>query len=90
MYDGGAFQFNISGLVMYNNKFYGGLGYRLQDAVSVLVGVNIKGLRIGIAYDICTSSLTKYNSGSLEALVSYCFKIDTDKYKRSYRNTRFL
>ena len=90
MYDGGAFQFNLSALVMYNNKFYGGLGYRLQDAVSVLAGVNIKGIHVGLAYDINTSALSKYNSGSLEILVSYCFKIDTDKYRRTYRNTRFL
>ncbi len=90
MYDGAAFQFNLSALVMYNNKFYGGLGYRLQDAVSVLAGVSIKSLRIGVAYDISTSALSKYNSGSFEVMVSYCFKIDTDKYRKSYRNTRFL
>jgi len=90
MYDGAEFQFNLSALVMYNNKFYGGLGYRLQDAVSVLAGINIKSLRIGLSYDICTSALSKYNSGSIEVMVSYCFKIDTDKFRKSYRNTRFL
>lgn len=90
MYDMSVFQFNISALLMYNNKFYGGLGYRLQDAVSVLAGVNIKGLHVGLAYDICTSTLSKYNNGSLEVMVSYCFKIDTDKFRKTYRNTRFL
>jgi len=90
LYDGAAFQFNISALLMYNNKVYGGLGYRLQDAVSILAGVNFKGFRIGVSYDICTSSLTKYNSGSVELMVSYCFKIDIDKFRRSYHNTRFL
>ncbi len=90
LYDGAVLQFNASALVMYNNKFYGGLGYRFQDAVSVLAGVVIKGLRIGVAYDISTSSMTKYNSGGLEIMVNYCFKIDTDKFRKSYRNTRFL
>ncbi|MCK9205424.1 MAG: PorP/SprF family type IX secretion system membrane protein, partial [Bacteroidales bacterium] len=90
MYDGGAFQVNLDALLMYNNKFYGGLGYRLQDAVTILAGLNIKGIQVGIAYDICTSALSKYNSGSLEVLVSYCFRIDTDKYRKTYRNTRFL
>jgi type IX secretion system PorP/SprF family membrane protein len=90
MFDGAVFQLNASALVMYNNKFYGGLGYRFQDAVSVLAGINIKGLHIGVAYDINTSKLSKYNNGSLEVLVNYCFKIDTDKYRKSYRNTRFL
>ena len=90
MYDGAVFQFNVSALVWYNSKFYGGLGYRLQDAVSVLAGVSIKSLRVGLAYDISTSALSKYNSGGLEVMVSYCFKIDTDKFRKSYRNTRFL
>ena len=90
MFDGAVFQLNASALVWYNNKFYGGLGYRIQDAVSVLAGVNIKGLHIGVAYDINTSSLSKYNNGAMEILVNYCFKIDTDKYRKSYRNTRFL
>jgi type IX secretion system PorP/SprF family membrane protein len=89
-FDGAAFQLNISALVSYNNKFYGGLGYRLQDAVSILAGVLVKGLRIGVSYDICTSALHKYNSGGLEVMVNYCFKIDTDKFRKSYRNTRFL
>ena len=90
MYDGSVFQLNASALLMYNNKFYGGLGYRIQDAVSVLAGVVIKGIRIGVAYDISTSAMSRYNNGGLEILVNYCFKIDTDKFRKSYRNTRFL
>lgn len=90
MYDGAVFQVNASALVFYNQKIYGGLGYRFQDAVSILAGVNIKGLHIGVAYDVNTSRLSKYNSGALEVLLNYCFKIDTDKYRKSYRNTRFL
>ncbi|MCX6690904.1 MAG: type IX secretion system membrane protein PorP/SprF, partial [Methanoregula sp.] len=90
MYDGAAFQLNASLLLMYNNKFYGGLAYRLNDAVSVLAGVSIKSLRIGVAYDISTSAMSRYNSGGLEVMVNYCFKIDMDKFRKSYRNTRFL
>jgi type IX secretion system PorP/SprF family membrane protein len=90
MFDGAVFQFNLSALLEYNKKFYGGLGYRLQDAVSVLAGVTIKGIRIGVAYDISTSAMSRYNNGSLEILLNYCFKIDTDKFRRTYRNTRFL
>ena len=76
--------------MVYNKKFYGGLGYRLQDAISVLAGVSIKGLKIGVSYDIGTSAISKYNNGGLEVMVSYCFKIDRDKFRKSYRNTRFL
>ncbi len=90
MYDGAVFQFNLSALVWYNSKFYGGLAYRFQDAVSILAGLTIKSFRVGLAYDINTSKLSKYNSGSIEVMLGYCFKIDTDKFRKSYRNTRFL
>jgi type IX secretion system PorP/SprF family membrane protein len=90
MYDGASFQFGLSALVVYNKKFYGGVGYRLQDAISVLAGVTIKGLKVGVSYDIGTSAIAKYNNGGLEVMVSYCFKIERDKFRKSYRNTRFL
>jgi type IX secretion system PorP/SprF family membrane protein len=88
--DFATYQISISALLEYNKKFYGGLAYRYQDAVSILAGVNIKGLRIGASYDLVTSKLFNYNSGSIEILLSYCFKIETEKLRRSYRNTRFL
>ncbi len=90
IYDGATFQFNVSALLVYKKKFYGGIGYRLQDAISILAGVSIKSLKVGVSYDIGTSAISKYNSGGLEVMVSYCFKIERDKLRKSYRNTRFL
>ncbi|MEI6889743.1 MAG: type IX secretion system membrane protein PorP/SprF [Bacteroidales bacterium] len=90
MFDGTTFQFSLSGLVWYNNKFYGGLAYRFEDAVSVLAGLTIKGFRIGLAYDVGISKMMKYSNGSFEVMLNYVLKIDTDKFRRSYRNTRFL
>ncbi|HNY02483.1 MAG TPA: PorP/SprF family type IX secretion system membrane protein [Bacteroidales bacterium] len=90
MFDGAVVQLNAGALVTYNNKIFGGLNYRYQDAVSVLAGVLVKGLRIGVAYDIGTSALRKYHNGGLEVMLNYCFKIDTDKFRKTYRNTRFL
>jgi type IX secretion system PorP/SprF family membrane protein len=90
MFDGSVFQLNATALLEYNKKFYGGLAYRYQDAVSILAGMYIKNLHIGLAYDISTSKLTSYNSGSIEVMVGYCFKIEMEKFRKSYRNTRFL
>jgi len=90
VYDVAVFQFSLSALVMYNKKFYGGLGYRFQDAVMILAGMNIKNFRVGLSYDISTSKLSRYNNGSFEVMVGYCFKIELDKFRRTYRNTRFL
>jgi len=90
MFDGAAFQFSLSGLVSYNNKFYGGLAYRFQDAVSVLAGLTIKGFKLGLAYDIGTSKMMTYSNGSFEVLLNYVLKIETEKLRRSYHNTRYL
>ncbi|MCX6287082.1 MAG: PorP/SprF family type IX secretion system membrane protein [Bacteroidetes bacterium] len=90
MFDGSAFQFSVSGLVWYNNKFYGGLAYRFEDAVSVLAGLTIKGFRLGLAYDIGISKMMKYSNGSFEVMLNYVLKIETEKFRRSYRNTRYL
>jgi type IX secretion system PorP/SprF family membrane protein len=86
-----AYTFSISALLQYNKKYWGGLEYRYQDAISVLVGFTIiKTIRIGLAYDASISKMTRYNNGSVEVMVNYCFKIETEKFRKSYKNTRFL
>jgi len=84
-------QFDIAALLKYNNKVWGGVSYsslRVMDPFSVILGLKIKDLKIGYAYTIPTSPIG--SSGSHEIMVGYCFKINMDKGRRSYRNTRFL
>ena len=84
-------QFDINCNVHYKNKYWGGLSYRLQDAVIVMLGADVyKGLRVGIAYDVNTSTLNKYNSNTLEFMLNYCFKIKIEKPRQIYRNVRYL
>ena len=93
MFDKGAIQGNIDAILTYNKKIWGGLGYRYQDGVAsvpVIIGFAIKNFHIGISYDIGTSGTGFNNNGSIEALVNYCFKIETEKFRKSYKNTRFL
>ena len=54
-----------------------GLGYRLSDAISVLLGAKIKDLTIGLAYDINTSDLrtVSNNRGGFEIAANYIIKI---------------
>ena len=86
-----AYSFSISAILQYNKKYWGGLAYRYQDAASVLVGFTIlKSVRIGLSYDTSISKLSRYNNGSVEVMVNYCFKIETEKFRKSYKNTRFL
>jgi type IX secretion system PorP/SprF family membrane protein len=85
-----AFSFSVSGLLQYNKKFWGGLGYRYEDCASFLVGFNVKAFKVGISYDVSTSKKSRYEDGTVEVMVNYCFKIETEKFRKSYKNTRFL
>ena len=78
--DGTSTQFDVNCLLEYNKKFWGGLSYRVTDAVGVLVGLNWKDFRFGYSYDITTSALgsSGRSSGSHEIMLGYCFKIKTD------------
>jgi type IX secretion system PorP/SprF family membrane protein len=81
-------QYNISAIVTYNSKFWGGINYRYQESVDFLVGVRFKGFNVGYSYDINT--LSAGIPGSHEITLRYCFKLKINKNKTSYKNTRFL
>ena len=90
-----VFQVDLSCLLEYQNLFWGGVSYRLQDAVTFLAGVNWDKMKIGLAYDLTTSKLgvykTGFSFGSLEAYIRYCFKIIIPpKLPSVYQNTRYL
>jgi len=83
-----ATQYNLSAVVKYKNRFWGGLNYRFQESVGVMVGMSIKDFRIGYAFDIPTLAVGL--PGSHEVHLGYCFKIDIDKSGTKYKNTRYL
>ncbi|MCK9611657.1 MAG: type IX secretion system membrane protein PorP/SprF [Bacteroidales bacterium] len=95
-------QYDIAALVKWKNMIWGGVAYRVQDAVAIIVGAYplnqpsmspaLQNLRIGYSYDITTSALgkNKRSSGSHEVMLGYCFKIEPKKYVTKYINTRFL
>ena len=85
-----AFSFSLSALLLYNKKIWGGLAYRYQDAASILLGFSIKSIKIGLSYDATVSKMTRYADGTVEVMLNYCFKIETEKFRKSYKNTRFL
>jgi type IX secretion system PorP/SprF family membrane protein len=90
-FDQAAVQLDIATLLEYKNMFWGGLNYRYQDAVSLILGLQYKNFKLGYSYDITTSRLgLSRTGGSHEVMLKYCFKIEPDKGRKSYRNTRFL
>ncbi len=85
-------QLDINAAATYNNQIWGGVTYRVYDALSVMAGYQItKDLRATYSYDLTTSSLRNSSSGSHEIMMSYCFTIEIPpKEKGSYRNPIFL
>jgi len=89
-------QFDANATVMYDNTFWAGLTYRVQDAIAPMAGYQYQlpngnsTLRIGYSYDFTTSQLNNYSSGSHELMVSFCHKLQKPLPTRVYKNPRFL
>lgn len=61
---------------IYDDMFWFGLLYRHNDAIGALASVQINNqIRIGYAYDYSILSLSSYQSGSHEIILSYDFNI---------------
>lgn len=95
-------QWDLMVLARYNGVFWGGLNYRLQDAVSLVFGarpfynssnVYLKGLDAGISYGITTNSLgyrVNRSFGDVEVMVRYCFDIYKPEIFSGYGSTRSI
>lgn len=96
-----AIDLNVNAL--YDNMIFGGLSFRPGDAISPMVGFQKKfpsiingrntwdhGIRLGYAYDVTTSEIRNYSSGSHELFVTYCFDLDVLPMKVRHNNPRFL
>lgn len=89
--DGKVAQFNITSLVRYNKKVWGGVSYRAGDALIGTVGFELfNGIRIGYSYDFPLSDIRKNTSGSHEFMVNYCFDLSLGKSTMRYKSIRFL
>ncbi len=86
--DGATSQLDINTNIIYNNIFWGGVSYRLDEGLILLGGMNInKDLKFGIGYDI---TIINPMGNSLEFMIGYNFKIKTNKAISKYKNPRFL
>jgi len=89
--DFSTFQLDLSTRLEYNNKYWGGIAYRIQDAVSLLAGINIAGgLSIGYSYDFPTSKILLASSGSHEFTLVYSFEYIFKKGSSRYKSIRIL
>jgi type IX secretion system PorP/SprF family membrane protein len=69
---GSPLQVDVTGNFMFYEKFVIGAAYRWDAAISALAGFQITdGLYVGYGYDMETTKLRKYNSGSHEVFLRY-------------------
>jgi hypothetical protein len=72
MVTGSPLQLDVSGNFLINEKFMLGIAYRWDAAVSALAGFQVSnGLFIGYGYDLETTKLRNYNSGSHEVFLRF-------------------
>jgi type IX secretion system PorP/SprF family membrane protein len=65
---------DINAMVVYNNRFKGGLSWRTEDAFSILAGFKFSDdMQLGYSYDLTTSNIIDYSNGSHEIFFKYCF-----------------
>lgn len=84
---GSPFQLDISGNFLVNDKFVVGASWRWSAAASVMVGFQIsRGAYIGYGYDLETTKLSTYNSGSHELF----FRFDLFKNNDGITSPRFF
>ena len=71
---GAPLSVDISGNILFEEKFEVGLSYRIDDSISGMVGLNVNDdLRIGYAYDHTITRFGDFNSGSHEVMLLFDF-----------------
>ncbi|WP_353085231.1 type IX secretion system membrane protein PorP/SprF [Flavobacterium sp.] len=70
--EGAPLQLDLSANFLFNDKFTLGAAWRWSAAASLMAGFQINdGLYIGYGYDLDTTNLTHYNSGSHELFLRF-------------------
>lgn len=95
-------QWDLMLTARYNGVMWGGLGYRLNDAVNLVFGarpfynssnIYLKGLEAGVSYGITANSLgyrANRSFGDVEVMVRYCFDIYKPEVFSGYGSTRSI
>ncbi|MGE0078497.1 MAG: type IX secretion system membrane protein PorP/SprF [Bacteroidales bacterium] len=84
-------RYSFNSIIRYNKKFWGGVSYRMGEAITGMIGLELfNGIKLGYAYDYSTSKISKYNDGSHEFMVGYNFQLKKEKPPQQYKSIRFL
>ncbi|MCD6355108.1 MAG: type IX secretion system membrane protein PorP/SprF [Prolixibacteraceae bacterium] len=85
-----GWQLDINANVVFDKRFWGGISYRVNDAIALLMGIELKnGLRVGYSFDLVTSVIGRYGYGSHEIFISYSVDLEKNRNQK-YKSVRFL
>ena len=88
--DMASWQLDVNANIVFDERFWGGISYRVQDAVALLMGMEMaNGLRFGYSFDLVTSAISRYGFGSHEIFVGYSLDLEK-KRNQKYKSIRFL
>ena len=89
--DGTSFVGEATARLRYNKFLSGGVAYRLNDAVSLMIGAELKNFFLGYAYDYPTSKVSGGSSGSHEVFLRYNIKLNMgEKNKNKHKSIRIM
>ena len=83
---------NVGAVVTYNEKFWGGLTYKLQESVALILGMGLlkdNSLQIGYAFDYIVHSQDAKQPTSNEIRLSYALPANPFGGKKVIRTPRF-
>lgn len=89
--DGNIFSGEATARLRYNKFLSGGLAYRWNDAVSLMVGAELKNFFLGYCYDYPISKIARASSGSHEVFLRYNIKLNLgEKNRNKHKSIRIM
>lgn len=85
-----TFDWHFGAVLEYDEKFWGGLSYRIGNTVGVTAGLNIVGgLSAGLVYDLPVTKMIN-TVGCVELVLEYNFEFIFNKHTKKYKSIRIL
>lgn len=74
--EGAPLSFDLNAHLVYKDAIGLGMSYRLIDGIAAMFEIKVnENFHVGYAYDIITSPLQRYSSGTHEIMLNYRYKI---------------
>ncbi len=83
-------QVDLTARLEYSKIVSGGIGWRKDDGFIFMLGLKIKNIEAGYAYDLTTSALSTVSNGSHEIFLRYVIPIEKKREKGVQKSIRLL